>query len=430
MNSYRWAILLPLAVLLLVSSAPAEDWPQWRGPNRDGVWDERRIVEEFEEDDLELEWSQPIGPGYSGPTVADDRVFVTDHVLEPVEQERVHCFDAVSGQPLWSYEYECSYEGISYTAGPRAAVTIDDNRAYVLGATGKFHVFDVAGALLWEHDLQEEFDAEVPVWGIAAAPLIYEDFVIVVCGGAEGASVIAFHKKDGTEEWRALDDRIQYSSPILVEQGRRPVVIVWTGDAVVGLDPEEGEELWRHAWPPRNMPIGVATPVVNGDRVFFTSFYDGSLMLRLNADMTVTSLWQRAGFDERNTDALHSIISTPVFEGDYIYGVDSYGELRCLDAENGDRLWESNAATPPGRWSTIHFVKNGDRWFLFNERGDLIIARLSPEGYTEIDRAHLIDPTTVQLRQRGGVCWSHPAFAEGCVFARNDEEIVCADLED
>jgi hypothetical protein len=152
-------------------------------------------------------------------------------------------------------------------------------------------------------------------------------------------------------------------------------------------------------------------------------------MLRLASnEPQVEKVWQIVGQSERNTDALHSIISTPVFDGKHIYGVDSYGELRCLDAATGDRLWEDLSATPKARWSTIHFVQNGDKFWLFNERGELIIARFSPTGFDEISRSKLLEPTLEQLRQRDGVCWSHPAFANRCVFARNDEELVCASL--
>jgi hypothetical protein len=190
-----------------------------------------------------------------------------------------------------------------------------------------------------------------------------------------------------------------------------------------------GKVLWSYPWKPRKMPIGVATPVVSGDRMFFTSFYDGALLLQAPRDEAkAEKVWQIVGRDEQNTEALHSIISTPVFEGRYIYGVDSYGELRCLDGETGERLWENRTAVPRARWSTIHFVKQADRYFLFNERGELIIARLSPKGYEEISRAKLLEPTEEQLRQRGGVCWSHPAFANKHVFARNDNELVCASL--
>jgi hypothetical protein len=179
------------------------------------------------------------------------------------------------------------------------------------------------------------------------------------------------------------------------------------------------------------MPIGIATPIVAQEHLFVTSFYDGALMLRLKQDKPgVEQLWHRNGRSEIETDGLQSIISTPLFQGDHIYGCDSYGQLRCLKIADGERLWEDKTATPPGRWSNLHFVTNGDRVWMFNEAGELIIAKLSPAGFDEISRAKLIEPTREQLRRRGeqGVCWSHPAFANRCVFARNDEEIVCASV--
>jgi hypothetical protein len=178
------------------------------------------------------------------------------------------------------------------------------------------------------------------------------------------------------------------------------------------------------------MVINVATPVLEKDRLFLTSFYDGAQMLRLNSDaLEVSEIWKRQGRNEQNTDGLHSIISTPFADGDYVYGVDSYGELRCLDAKTGERIWEDLTAVPKDRWSTIHFVRNGDRVWMFNERGEVIISRLSPKGFEEISRAKLLDPTSVQLSRRGGVCWAHPAFAYRHIFARSDDKIVCASLE-
>lgn len=406
-----------------------DDWPQWRGTQRDGVWRETGIVEKFASDQLTPEWRVEIGSGYCGPTIANGRVYVTDRVTKRGESERVHCFDEKTGQSIWSYEYDCAYGRIGYPAGPRASVTIDDGKAYALGATGRLHVFDAEkGRLLWQKDMDQEYTIQMPVWGIAAAPLICSDLVILHIGG-QRACVVALSKDTGKEAWKALDDRAQYTAPVLIEQAGKPVVLCWTGDSVAGLAAKTGEVLWRYPWKPVKMPIGIATPVIEKDRVFFTSFYDGSLMLRLRQDKPdIDKLWQISGRDERNTEALHSIISTPVFENGYIYGVDSYGELRCLDANDGHRLWEDNTAVPTARWSTIHFVKNGDRYFLFNERGDLIIARLSPKGYDEISRAHLLEPTLDQLRQRGGVCWSHPGFANKHFFARNDKELVCVNL--
>lgn len=414
------------------TAAVAEDWPQWRGEQRDGVWRESGVVETFSHDVLPRKWSAPIGGGYSGPTVAAGRVYVADRVTEPTQVERVHCFDAATGEVVWTDHYDCIYRNISYTAGPRASVTVAGGLAHFLGAMGHARCYDAAtGDLQWERDLGREYDAEIPIWGLAASPLVYDDVVIHHLGGADGACLVALDAATGREVWRALDESPSYAAPILIQQAGRDVVVVWTGDSVSGVAPRDGEVLWNIPYEVSRMVISVATPAYDQGRVFTTSFYDGSQLLALADDApTAELLWRRAGPNERNTDALHSIISTPVLEGDYVYGVDSYGELRCLEAATGDRIWESDAAVPRERWATIHFVKHEDRWFLFNEKGELIIARLSPQGYEEISRAKLIDPTLPQLNDatRGGVCWSHPAFADRCVFARNDEELVCADL--
>jgi len=177
------------------------------------------------------------------------------------------------------------------------------------------------------------------------------------------------------------------------------------------------------------MVINIATPVFEDGYLFFSSFYDGSILLKADPDkLAVEKVWQRKGASETNTDSLHCCISTPIIQGDYIYGVDSYGELRCLELQTGDRVWESLEAVPKARWANIHMVRHEDKIWMFNERGELIICKLSPEGFREISRAKIIEPTRGQLSQRGGVCWSHPAYANKHVYVRNDRELLCIDL--
>ena len=415
-----------------LDQARGDDWPQWRGTHRDGVWRETRIVERFESSVLVPQWRTEIGSGYSGPTVADGRVYVTDRVAQTTQVERVQCFDSKSGMPIWKHEYVCPYVNVGYTAGPRAAVTINDGRAYSLGTMGNLICFNAGtGHILWQHDLNTEYEIRMPIWGIAAAPLVVDRLLVVQIGGSGDACVVAFDKKDGREVWRSLKDEASYAAPIRIDQAGQEVIVCWTGDSIAGLAPKDGKVLWRFPFTPNQMVINTATPIVDGKRLFVTSFYDGSLMLELNTNRPrVEMAWQACGKDEKHTEALHSIISTPIFLGDYIYGVDSYGELRCLDAHTGERIWEDHTATPRARWSNIHFVKHEDRVWMFNERGELIISKLSPSGFQEISRALLIAPTKEQLAQRGGVCWAHPAFAERHVFARNDNELVCVNLED
>ncbi len=421
-------------------SATAEDWPQWRGKNRDAVLSDTALVETLPDGSLPRRWSVPIGAGYSGPTVADGRVYVTDHGTEGDEGgvERVLCFDADSGDPIWQHTYPSIYT-VSYTAGPRASVTVHRGKALSVGAMGQFFCFDAAtGDLLWEHDLAAEYisgedGSRMPIWGIAASPLVYDDLVIQIVAGRGDSCVVAFDLNSGQKRWQAIDERAGYSAPILIRQGDQDVVVCWTGESVTGLDPKSGRLFWTIPMEPRNMPIGVATPVVSGDRLFVSSFYDGSMLIRIDLDRPAAEkLWHRVGNNERDTDALHCMISTPLLKGDHIYGVDSYGELRCLEMKTGDRVWENDTAVPRNRWATIHTIRHGDREILFNDQGELIFATLTPQGFAEHSRCKLIDPTRKQLRRRGGggVCWAHPAIAGGHIFARNDNELVCASLLD
>jgi hypothetical protein len=173
------------------------------------------------------------------------------------------------------------------------------------------------------------------------------------------------------------------------------------------------------------MPIGVGDPALFGEQLFVSSFYDGSLMVRVPKDKISSEvLWRAVGPDEQHTQSLHAMIGTSILEGDLIYGTDSYGEFRCLDGLTGERIWEDTKAVPRARWATIHMVRQADRVWMFNERGELLITKLSRQGLEILSRSQLIPPTRDQLGQRGGVCWSHPAFAEKSIFARNDRQLV------
>ena len=427
-------LVITFAVLFgnSANSLSADDWTQWRGENRDGVWKEAGIVSTFTGDDVKPLWRQPVGTGYSSPTVARGKVFLMDFD-ESKQDESIRCFDAQSGKPLWHQTYHSEYL-ISYKAGPRAAVTIAGDCAYALGAMGWLHCLNLEdGKIIWKRDLNAEYQImskkRMPIWGIASSPLVVGNNLIIQLG-AKDASVIALDKISGKEVWRALDDRGQYSSPILAKQNGNDVVICWTGDSVAGLNPTTGEAYWVHPFRPRNMPIGVATPVVQGNRIFMTSFYDGSMMLEMSdQEMTVTELWHEVGPNERKSKALHSIISTPIWIGDHIYGVDSYGQLRCITARDGQRVWEDLTAVKKERWGTIHFVSQGENVWMLNEQGELMVGQLSPEGLAVASREKILEPNQMRTQNRkGGVCWSHPAFANKCVFARSDSELICISL--
>lgn len=433
--STRFLRTLLIALSLSGMARPAgraADWPQWRGPGRDGVWGETGIIESFASPELKPAWSASVGPGYSGPTVAGDRVFLTDRVTSPEQQERVLCFDRATGRPLWALAYPCVYRDIDYALGPRAAVTVAGGRAFAYGAMGHAHGFDAGdGRVLWARDLSTEYRATINVWGVSSAPLVAGDLVIFQVGGQPDACLVALDVQTGRERWRALDGKASYSSPRLVRQGDRDVVLAWTAHWLACLEPATGRVIWKVPYKPSKMIINVPDPVLDeaGARVFLSSFYDGSYLYALKADGgTPELLWQRTGTSERKTDALHSIIMTPFIRGGHAYGIDSYGEMRGLNLANGDRVWEDTTLLPKGRWATAHFVQNGDRTWITTERGEIVIARLTAAGFQPISRARFITPGTTLRGRDYPIAWSHPAYAYQCLFARNDRELVCLPL--
>ncbi len=248
----------------------AQDWPDWRGTNRDAVWTETGILEKFDFEQIPVKWSVEIGSGYSGPTVAKGKVYVTDRIEKPDQQERVLCFDELSGEQVWEYKYDCEYSGVGYPAGPRASVVINNGKAYSLGTMGHLFCFDAAtGEVLWKKDLNTEYEVVMPIWGVAATPLIVDDNLIVHVSGSNNASIVAFNKNNGEEIWRNLDDRAGYSAPIFIEKDGKRVVVNWTEHSLSGLNPDTGEMYWRFPWK-TGSGMSIATPVLYDDPKYMT----------------------------------------------------------------------------------------------------------------------------------------------------------------
>ena len=418
-----------LTFLTFSASTLADEWPQWRGPQRDGVWRETGLVEKFETPELKLRWSVPLGGGYSGPTVADGRVYVSDRVTEPKELERVHCFEWKTGKEIWSHSYEAPYGKVEYRAGPRASVHIDNGHAYSLGSLGHLYCFAATdGTVRWKKDLNAQYKIRMPIWGISAAPVIEKDLVIVQIGGEE-ACMVAFDKKTGEERWKALADNASYSAPIVIDQAGKRVLVCWTADSISGLDPASGKVHWTYPYPSDKWAIAISTPVLYKDLLLFSEAHKGTLLLRLHSDkLAVEKVWHHRNREDKDDGALHCLQSTPYIADGFVYGVDSDGVLRCLELKTGKPRWDDGTLAPKARWSSMHLVPSSNQVWMFNERGELIIAKPSADGPGVVSKAKLLVPTEEQLPRRGGVTWSHPAFAYRHVFARNDKELVCADL--
>ena len=433
--SSRILLVLALAGLACAlpqeAASPGQDWPQWRGARRDGVWRETGILERFQGERVPLRWSVPIGGGYSAPTVAGGLVYVMDRPKDQAA-ERVVCLDWKTGETRWAISYECSYEGFSYTAGPRASVTVHDGRVYALGAAGDLHCAEAAsGKILWKRDLRKDYRIRMPNWGIAAHPIIEGELLITQIGGEGDACVIALDRKTGEERWKAFPDEASYSPPIAMDHAGQRVVVIALGYRLVAFAPADGKLLWSHAQPKSSWPISIPAPVALGDLLFFSAANSGSVLFRLAPDKpAVNVVWENSGRG-RNPNTLTPVIPDPLVLNGLVVGVQTNGELRCLDLMTGKRHWETLDVQPKSWHGTMHLVRageTGDRAWIFNERGELILARLTAEGYKELTRAKLIDPTVEQGPRGRAVTWAHPAFAYRHVFARSDQRLVCADL--
>jgi len=423
--------------VLKITFAPifAEDWPEWRGKGRNGIWTESGILDKFPEKGLTAVWRTPIHGGFAGPAVAAGRVFVTDFKRSSGKKgmERALCLDEKSGKILWTREWDADYQGISYDTGPRATPTVDGDRVYIVGGSGTLLCLNArTGDVIWRKDYVKDYRMQMPTWGIASAPLVDGDRLIAIVGGQPDAKVIAFDKMTGKEIWRALpsDSEQGYSQPVIVAARGTRQLIIWDPTAVVALDPATGKTYWQHPFR-INLSLTLATPVFDGSRLLVSSFYNGSMLLDL-AKEKASVIWKGKSNSEINTDGLHAVVNTPVIDGDYIYGICSYGQFRCLNLKTGERIWETMEVTKEkARWASGFIVRHGDRYFINNDRGELIIAKLSAQGYQEISRTQLIKPTSNpgNRRELGAVNWSHPAYANRHIVARNDEEIISVSLK-
>lgn len=422
--------------LLLAAIAPifADDWPEWRGRGRRGEWNEGGILDRFPPGGLKVHWRTPVRAGYAGPAVAAGRVYVADFQkgAGSTGTERLVCLDERTGKVLWTREWVADYRGLSYPLGPRATPTVDGDRVYVVGATGQLFCLRTSnGEVLWQKDYRKDYGLNLPGWGMASAPLVDGDRLIALVGGRPDAKMMAFDKRSGKELWRALgsEEEPGYGQPVLTTAAGVRQVLIWHASALAALHAETGRVLWQEPFRV-NMGMTLATPVMAGNRVLVSSFYNGSMLVE-NAGERATQIWKGKSNSEINTDGLHAVVNTPVIDGDYIYGICSYGQFRCLRLSTGERIWETLDVTKEkARWASGFIVRHKDRYFINNDRGELIIARLTPAGYQEISRTALIKPTSNSgnRRELGAVNWSQPAYANRNIYARNDEEIVAYSL--
>lgn len=439
MSRYAATLLL---LTLGITQVRAEDWPQWLGPQSASNWNEEEVRTSFGADELSAKWRTPCGVGYAGPVVADSKVYlfdyeVTDGKIEnnpgrPINlkgRERLHAIDAATGDVLWTKSQDVDYY-VSYPSGPRATPCVDGERIYTLGAEGDLTCRRTAdGETVWHVNYLDKFGTKTPIWGHSSCPLVIGDLVYTMVGG-EGTAIVAFDKKTGEERWRALtSNEPGYASPVAIELGSKQCVVAFHPNGVSVLEAANGAEQWSKPIKP-NYGMSIAVPRLVDGRMFVTAYGEAMLIDKVGTgDPTIS--WKT----NASRKAVYCSNPTPYFSDDVIFGCDiESSRLIAIDPPTGDRLWDNQEVlvgpdagrrTRHGTGFIVRHTPSG-RYFIFNELGELIVCDLSREGIEIHGNAKIIDPAGEAFGRK--VVWTHPAFANGCVYARNDKEVVCVSL--
>jgi outer membrane protein assembly factor BamB len=376
-------------------------WTNFRGPDRDGHYRQQPVRTDWGAA-LKPLWKQPVGGGYGSFVIAGGRAFTIE---QRGDRELAAAYDVVTGRELWTSAWDAEFSGSPGGGGPRSTPTWHDGRVFVLGATGEFRALDAAnGRVLWRTNILTDAGAVNADHGLSTSPLVVGNTVVVLPGGGNGQSVVAYDRESGRRAWSALDDRAAYSSPMLVTLAGVKQILAHTERRLVGLSPDNGTLLWEFPW---QTPNSSAQPLITApDRVFISAETDAA-MLQLAAgaggQLVPRELWR--------TTRMNNKFTSPVLHDGFIYGLDE-AILSCIDASTGDLKWKG------GRYGYGQVMLASGHLIVLTEEGELALVRADPASHQEITRFAAIE----------GKTWNHPAMSDGVLLIRNIEEMAAFDL--
>jgi len=414
----------------LVQAEPtAGDWPQWRGPNRDGISTEKGWLTQWPKGGPKMLWKAKVGSGHCSVAIAGDRLYtmgflwktntdgkpVKDKDGKSIGSHVVYCLEASTGKEVWKYAYE--FPMVSSGDQAHSTPTVHDGFVYSLSVLGKLFCFDAAsGKVIWSKDLIKDFNGKRPYYGYSGSPLIVQDLVVVMGGGQQGL-VVALHRKTGQTVWQygkdgTAGDYSLHSSPVPYEaSGKKSGIVICIPGAVVGVCSRDGKELWRH---PSDEAPTMATPVVCGDKVFFSGSGAGrqAVLLQLTQDQPKV-VWQ-------NKEMTQCWQSSVLVDG-YLYGTHAANggdakrtSVRCVAFDSGTVKWEQAG------FGHAPLIAADGKLIIMDERGELVVAEASPKEFKELARVKVL----------GGRCWGCPVLCRGRIYCRNEGgDLVCLDVK-
>jgi outer membrane protein assembly factor BamB len=403
----RLAVTCALCTLA-VTVAHTDDWPQLLGPNRDGVYRGPAIAASWPASGPRVVWRKTVGQGFAGPVVAQGRLILFHRVGD---QEVVESLDPATGSRQWQLAYPTTYrDDFGFDEGPRAVPVVAGGVVYTFGAQGQLHAIDLArGTRLWSDDTARRFKVPKGFFGAAGSPLVEDGRLLANIGG-RGAGIVAFDATSGKVLWTATDDEASYSSPAGATIDGQRVAVFLTRAALAGLDPATGRVLFRRPWRARlAASVNAATPLVVGDLIFVSAEYGpGAGVLRV-AGSTLTDVWA-------SNEVLTNHYATSVHHNGFLYGYHGRQEFgpsfRAVELRTGKVRWSEE------RFRAGSVLLAGDRLLILREGGELVLAPASPDAFRPLARAQVLRATVRAF----------PALADGFLYARNEDTLVCLDL--
>ena len=393
---------MPTPVVEVAAEVKAPYWTDFRGPLRDGIYSQTKILTAWPGGKLKKLWRQPIGGGWASFVIAHGLAYTIE---QRKAQEVVAAYDVTTGREIWTHRYEADFQESLGGPGPRATPTWHDGKVYSLGAEGHLFVLDAkSGKVIWTKNILTDNNAENLPWAMSASPLIVDDLVIVQPGGPQGKSIVAYNKLTGAKVWGALNEKAGYASPILATLNGERQVMTSTGTRVVGLNPADGKLLWEYEWKTQ-YDVNSSSPVVTGPNQFMiASGYDhGTALVEVAADGLTKTIWQNK--------KLKTKFSTAVLHEGYLYGLDE-AILACVDAKTGEQKWKG------GRYGYGQLLLADGHLIVTTEQGDIALVKATPTAHEELARFTALD----------GKTWNVPAIADGRLFVRNTREMAAFQL--
>jgi outer membrane protein assembly factor BamB len=413
-NTNYWRCFFVAALLLVSLAAHAADWPQFLGPDRNGISPETNLSAPWPADGPRVVWKKDVGEGFSGPAVAHGRLILFQRKSS---QEIVDCLDSKTGGEVWHFSYPTGYQDdFGFDEGPRGTPAIVDNKVYTMGAEGAVHCLDFqTGKELWNVDCKKKFQCAKGFFGMACSPLVEGSDVILSIGGRDGAGIIALDSATGALRWKQGDAEAGYSSPVAATIGGKRYALVFTRAGLSALNPVTGASYFEFPWrSTQEASVNAASPIVSGDSIFLTASYGtGAALLRVE-NGKVKTVWS-------GDDSLSCHYATPVLWQGYLYGIDGRADpgmqprpsLRCVELSTGKVCWKQDD------FGAATVTLAGGQLFVLTEQGELLRAPINPKEFHVTGRAQIL-PLGVR---------AFPALADGCLFGRAKNKLICVSLK-